>query len=166
MKFLCGACDKPMILEKVEGPDQGSLSIVFHCPQCAHRIALLTNPLETQLVKALNVKIGGEPVAPTDPLHFTRSSLTRRREEAFLTGDIVEVVEGAKVPGGCPFAGAVRGGEGKEPVWTETAEQRLQRIPGFVRPWAKKAIEGFATEKGYGTITEAVMDEARGRIGM
>lgn len=166
MKFLCVACDKPMNLEEVEGPDQGSLSIVFHCPQCAHRIALLTNPLETQLVKALNVKIGAEPVAPTEPLHFTRSSLARRREEAFLTGDIVEVVEGAKGPGGCPFAGVVRGGEGKEPVWTEAAEQRLQQIPGFVRPWAKKAIEGFATEKGHGTITEAVMDEARGRIGM
>ncbi len=166
MKFLCVACDKPMNLEEVGGPDEGSLSIVFHCPQCAHRIALLTNPLETQLVKALNVEIGAEPVAPTEPLHFTRSSLARRREEAFLTGESVEVVEGTKVPGGCPFAAVVRGGEGKAPVWTEAAEQRLQRIPQFVRPSAKKAIEGFATEKGHTTITEAVMDEARGRIGV
>ncbi len=166
MKCLCVACDKPMKLEEVEGPDQGSLSIVFHCPQCAHRIALLTNPLETQLVKALDVKIGAGSAAPAEPLAFTRSSLARKREEAFLTDEMGETVEAAEEPGGCPFAAVVREAEGKELVWTEAAEQRLQRIPGFVRPWAKKAIEGFATEKGYGTITEAVMDEARGRIGM
>jgi hypothetical protein len=31
---------------------------------------------------------------------------------------------------------------------------------------ARKAIERFAEGKGYGTITEAVMDEARTAIGM
>ena len=143
-----------MKLQEVEGSDQGSLTIVFHCSECAHRIALLTNPLETQLVKALDVKIGAGSVAPTEPLGFTRSSLARQREEAFLTGEPGETVEAAKDPGG------------RELVWTEAAEQRLQRIPGFVRPWAKKGIEDFATEKGYLTITETVMDEARERIGM
>lgn len=163
MKFLCVPCDEPMKLQGVEGPDQGSLTIVFHCPQCAHRIALLTNPLETQLVKALDVKIGAGSPAPTEPLTFTRSSLARKREEAFLTG---ETVEAAKESSGCPFAAQVRAAEGAELVWTEAAVERLQRIPGFVRRVAKKAIEDFATEKGYRTITEAVMDEARERIGM
>lgn len=139
MKFLCVPCDEPMKLEEVEGPEQGSLTVVFHCPRCAHRIALLTNPWETQLVKALDVKVGGGS-APSGPLAFIRSSLASKREEAFLPEE--------------------------EPLWMEGAEQRLQRIPGFVRSWAKKAIEGFAREKGYRTITEAVMDEAREKIGM
>ncbi|MFQ5882213.1 MAG: PCP reductase family protein [Candidatus Methylomirabilales bacterium] len=166
MKFLCVPCDQPMKLQEIEGPDQGSLTVVFHCPQCAYRIALLTNPSETQMVKALDVKIGGGS-APSEPLSFTRSSLASKREEAFSMGEVRETVEAAKEAGGCPFAAVVREAEGKkEVVWTEAAEQRLQRIPGFVRSWAKAAIEGFAREKGHQTITEAVIDEAREKIGM
>jgi len=112
------------------------------------------------------VKIGAGSVAPTESLRFTRSSLAHQREEAFLTGESGETVETAKDPGGCPSPALVREAGGRELVWTEAAEQRLQRIPGFVRSWAKKAIEGFATEKRYRTITEKVMDEARERIGM
>ena len=165
MKFLCVPCDKPMKLQEVEGPDQGSLTILFHCPRCTHRIALLTNPWETQLVKALDVKIGGGS-APSEPLAFTRSSLAGKREEAFLTGERGERVEAVKEPGGCPFVAGVTAAERKDLVWTEGAEQRLQRIPIFARPWAKKAIEDFATENGYRTITETVIDEAREKIGM
>src|SRR3989304_8011912 len=113
MKFLCVPCDKPMKLQEVVGPDQGSLTIVFHCLECAHRIALLTNPLETQLVKALDVKIGAGSVAPTEPLGFTRSSLARQREEAFLTGEPGGTVQAAKGPGGCPFTPPVRGAGGR-----------------------------------------------------
>lgn len=166
MKFLCVPCDKPMKLQEVEGPDQGSLTIVFHCSECAHRIALLTNPLETQLVKSMDVRIGAGSVPPTEPLRFIRSSLARQREEAFLTGEPGETVEAAKDPGGCPFTALVRETDVGEVVWTEAAEKRLQRIPGFVRPWAKKAIEGFAMENGYRTITETVMDEAWEKTGM
>ena len=166
MKFLCVPCDKPMKLHEVKGPDQGALTIVFHCSECAHRIALLTNPLETQLVKALDVKISAGSVAPTEPLRFTRSSLARQREETFLTGEPGEAVEATKDAGGCPFTAIVGEAEGGEHVWTEAAEQRLQRIPIFARPWAKKAIEDFATENGYRTITETVIDEAREKIGM
>jgi hypothetical protein len=145
MKFLCVPCNEPMSLQQVEGPDQGSLTVVFHCPQCAHRTALLTNPAETQMVKALDVTIGGES-STVDPFSFTRSSLAKA--------------------GGCPFAAVVREAEGESLLWTEGAEQRLQRIPVFIRPSVKKAIEGFAREKGHGTITDAVMDEAREVIGM
>ncbi|MFQ5803378.1 MAG: PCP reductase family protein [Candidatus Methylomirabilales bacterium] len=169
MKFLCVPCNEPMKLQEVEGPDQGSLAVVFHCPQCAHRIALLTNPAETQMVKALDVKIGGEP-APADPLSFTRASLASQREDTFSTEKIKETVEAAKDAGGCPFAAVVREAEakaeGEDLVWTEGADRRLQRIPIFVRPSVKRAIEGFAREKGHQTITEAVMDEAREEIGI
>jgi hypothetical protein len=168
MKFLCVPCNEPMNFQQVEGPDQGSLTVLFHCPQCAHRIALLTNPAETQMVKALDVQIGGG-APPAEPLGFTRSSLASQREGAIL-GGIQETVEAAKEAGGCPFAAAVREAEakaeGESLVWTEGADQRLQRIPGFIRLSVKKAIEGFAREKGHRTITEAVMDEAREEIGI
>jgi hypothetical protein len=165
MKFLCVPCNEPMSLQRVEGPDQGSLTVVFHCPQCAHRTALLTNPAETQMVKALDVTIGGD-VPPTDPLGFTRSSLASQREDTFSTEKMRETVEAAKEAGGCPFAAVVKEAEGESLCWTEGAEQRLQRIPVFVRSSVKKAIEGFAKEKGHRTVTEAVMDTAREEIGM
>lgn len=165
MKFLCVPCNEPMKLQEVEGPDQGSLTVLFHCPQCAHRIALLTNPMETQMVKALDVQIGGG-TAPSEPLGFTRTSLTSQREETVFTGEIRETIEAAKEAGGCPFAAVAREVEGESLIWTEEAERRLERIPPFVRSSVKKAIEGFAREKGHRNITEDVMDEARERIGI
>ena len=58
MKFLCVLCDQPMKLVEVAPPDRGALSVVYECPECAHRIAMLTNPLETQMVQSLGVQIG------------------------------------------------------------------------------------------------------------
>ena len=55
MKFLCVLCDQPMKLVEVAPPDRGALSVVYECPECAHRIAMLTNPLETQMVTSLGV---------------------------------------------------------------------------------------------------------------
>ena len=42
----------------------------------------------------------------------------------------------------------------------------LARIPDFIRPMARRAIERYAEAKGLATITEGVMDEARGAFGM
>ena len=50
--------------------------------------------------------------------------------------------------------------------WTSEAEARVERIPSFIRPMARRAIERFAAEHGYATIDEAVMDEARSAFGM
>ncbi|MBI3456477.1 MAG: PCP reductase family protein [Candidatus Rokubacteria bacterium] len=52
------------------------------------------------------------------------------------------------------------------PAWTPEAEARIERIPAFIRPMAKQAIERFARDRGYATITDAVMDEARSVMGM
>src|SRR6266480_5930723 len=67
MKFLCLDCDQPMKLHSTEGPDEGSLSVTFRCPECGFRVAMLTNPFETQMVRSLGVKVGGRaaPVEPT-----------------------------------------------------------------------------------------------------
>ncbi|MBI1846067.1 MAG: PCP reductase family protein [Candidatus Rokubacteria bacterium] len=51
-------------------------------------------------------------------------------------------------------------------AWTPEAEARVARIPEFIRPMARKAIERLADARGLTTVTEAVMDEARGAFGM
>lgn len=170
MKFLCVACDEPMTLKEAKGPEAGSITAVFGCPTCGQRFAMLTNPFETQLVKSLDVRLGG-PAGPSEPLGFMASALGGGRGEG-----TAEATGGTGKGPGCPFTGMVvamgasaraeGGGTADGPVWTDEAAERLNRIPGFVRPMAKKGIEEFARERGYPRITGAVMDEARGALGM
>ena len=40
-------------------PGDGTFTAVFACPSCGREIALLANPMETQLVSSLGVEIGG-----------------------------------------------------------------------------------------------------------
>ena len=49
-------------------------------------------------------------------------------------------------------------------IWTPKAEERLNNVPSFVRPMAKRAVEKLAREKGQTVIDEALMDEARGKF--
>ena len=141
MKFLCVSCDEPMKLATAGPPDEGgSITALFACPSCSHRIAMLTNPYETQMVQSLGVRIGpGE------------------------TGDTAE----AKA-GGCPFSGMIREPDATaaDLTWTPEAEARLVNIPEFVRPMARQGIEHYARTEGHAVIDEAVMEEARGRFGM
>ena len=46
-------------------------------------------------------------------------------------------------------------------TWTREAEQRLENIPDFIRPMARKEIERLAKERGVATITAQVMDDAK-----
>ncbi len=140
MKFLCVACDEPMTLEKAQGPEEGSLAVTFACARCGSRFALLTNPWETQLVRALGVKIGGRRVSP-QPLELLRDTLVYDREPHRAPAE--------------ESAGAL--------VWTEEARRRLDRVPEFVRPMARRAIERYAAERGHTEITSQVVDEAKER---
>ena len=45
--------------------------------------------------------------------------------------------------------------------WSREAEQRLENIPDFIRPMARKEIERIAKERGLATITAQVMDETK-----
>ena len=143
MKFLCMTCDEPMKIQSAGPPDEGgSISAVFACPGCAHRIAMLTNPFETQMVQSLGVKIGPA--------------------EAGEAGS-------AAAESGCPFAGMLGEAEEKrdgEVLWTASALSRLQNIPEFVRPMAKQGIEHYARSIGHEVVDDEVMEEARGRFGM
>ena len=163
MKFLCVACDESMKIEETKGPEGGSLTVIFGCPACQRRVALLTNPMETQIVRSLDVTIG-ERQGMSEPMGFVRSSLAVKREDVPAAGQPVST--GA----GCPFTSIVndafdRQGS-KGPIWTEEAADRLNNIPGFARSWAQKGIEQYAREKGYQKITPEVMDEVRERFGM
>jgi len=46
-------------------------------------------------------------------------------------------------------------------VWSPEAERRLDNIPDFIRPMARREIERLARERGATTITDQVMDEAK-----
>ena len=162
MKFLCLDCDAPMKLHSTEGPDEGSLTVTFRCPECGFRVAMLTNPFETQMVRSLGVKVGGASAAA--PFEHVRTMMANPRADVF-EAEAGGVTEAAA----CPFAAMVNEGAAAVPtgvVWTSEAEARVERVPSFIRPMARRAIERFAAEHGYATIDETVMDEARGAFGM
>src|SRR2546429_9078664 len=83
MKFLCLDCDQPMKLHSTEGPEEGSLSVTFRCPDCGFRVAMLTNPFETQMVRSLGVKVGGRTV-PAEPFEMLRSTMACVRADDFV----------------------------------------------------------------------------------
>ena len=150
MKFLCVACDEPMKLEKAEPPDErGSLRVLYECPECFTQMAMLTNPMETQAVSSLGVKIG--PGAA---------------ESAVAAGASVDGDGVAK----CPFSGMLSEMEAQatasDVTWSPEALARLQNIPEFVRPMAKQGIESMARANGQTVIDESVLDQARGQFGM
>jgi hypothetical protein len=45
--------------------------------------------------------------------------------------------------------------------WSREAEQRLENIPDFIRPMARREIERLAKERGATIVTAEVMDEAK-----
>lgn len=46
-------------------------------------------------------------------------------------------------------------------AWSPEAEKRLENIPDFIRPMARREIERLAKERGATTITAQVMDDAK-----
>ena len=49
-------------------------------------------------------------------------------------------------------------------TWTPEAEQRLENIPDFIRPMARKEVERVAKERGMASITAQAMDEAKDKF--
>jgi DNA-directed RNA polymerase subunit RPC12/RpoP len=169
MKFLCLDCDEPMRLLTSSGPDEGSLTVTFRCPECGFRVAMLTNSFETQMIRSLGVKVGGQTETPR-PFEDLRASLAQPAEGNDAgSGDAGQPDPSTGGGSGCPFAAMVADQEGDARgamPWSPAAEARVDRIPAFIRPMARKAIERYAESRGYPSITEAVMDEARSALGM
>src|SRR2546426_1219341 len=85
MKFLCVECDRQMAFEERRLPGDGTLAAAFKCPGCGRVVALLTNPMETQLVASLGVKIGGRAI-DEQPLETGRGMVATGEDDAFADG--------------------------------------------------------------------------------
>jgi hypothetical protein len=127
VKFLCLVCDAQMkTVETERQPQHATLSIVLECPECFGRVGMMTNPMETRMLDALDVSV-------------------------------------------CPV-----GGKGRKPAaavgsglrWSADAEERLARVPSFVRDVVRQRIEDAARERGSPEVTSEVMDAVREQLGM
>lgn len=145
MKFLCIDCDAQMVFEDRQQPGDGTFAAAFRCPTCGRRMALLANPMESQLVGSLGVKIGGREL-DEQPFEMTRAKMVGK-PDAF---DDTEST--ARKPG--PV------------VWSTQAEERLARAPTFVRGMIKRIYAEYARERGIAEITPEVMDSARTDLGL
>jgi len=144
MKFLCLDCDQQMAFAERKEPGDGTFAASFTCPTCGRSVAMLANPMETQLVGALGVRIGGREL-DEQPMEFVRKNVVGR-DDAFADAP------DQAAPG--------------RPVWTAEAEERLARVPGFVRGMVKKIYGEYAADRGIAEITPAVMDQARIELGL
>ena len=144
MKFLCVECDRQMGFAERELPGDGTLAAVFTCPSCNRAVAMLTNPMETQLVASLGVKIGGRTL-PEQPMELLRSSMAGGRADAFADA---------------PPAGKAH------PSWDAAAKERLERVPTFVRGMVQRIYTDYAAEHHIALITTDVMDQARRELGL
>ena len=172
MKFLCLECNTAMQFKEATKPEQGSLTAIFECPDCFAEFAMHMNPWETQMLKSLNVQLGGRSEA-AQPMQMVRSFLNEQAEETVgsdhipqTTATMAPEAEGGKCPFTSVVADAFQEPESTGPVWTPEALARLERVPSFVRPMAKTSIEEFARENGHTEITTEVMNSARGNFGM
>lgn len=161
MKFLCVDCDHVMKFAERQLPGDGTLAAVFVCGSCGREMAMLTNPMETQLVASMGVKIGGREV-PTQPMELARTSLEGGRDDAFALSEDIPLSSGEPAiegegPGAAP-AGPI--------VWTPEAKGRLERVPSFVRGMVKRIYTDWAREKGVSEITPESMDLARTELGL
>ena len=143
MKFLCVQCDSIMQFAERQLPGDGTMAAVFTCTKCQREVAMLTNPMETQLVASLGVKVGGRTL-PEQPFELVRSSLA-------TGGDVFDDV---------PHVTHTR------VSWAPEAVQRLDRVPSFVRGMVKRIYTDYAKEHGIANITTAVMDKARTDLGL
>ncbi len=150
MKFLCLECDEPMKLTEVQRPGDQTMTAAFECARCGWELALLANPMETQLVHGLDYELGGR-VVPKQPLELVRTSLADGRSEAF------------KEPDGPPEAVA----KPRQVVeWSPEARDRLEKVPAFARGMVKRIYSEYAREHGIEMITPVTMDQARADLGL
>ncbi len=142
MKFLCVECDQPMIMQGPVDTEQEAITVIYACPGCERRMALVTNPEETQAVLSVGAEMVGGEEGKCSFLDVIQGSLASTTPEASSSG------------------------VGDPLVWTSEATARLERVPAFVRGMLKKSIEDMAREKGVTTVDDVLMDEASSTLGM
>jgi hypothetical protein len=150
MKFLCIACDTVMDFAERQIPGDGTLAAVFECGSCNREVAMLTNPMETQLVSSMGVKIGGREV-PAQPMELARTSMEGGSENVFDPTD--EPVQDQAVH---PL----------RVTWTSEAVGRLDNVPTFVRGMVKRIYTDWAQQNGVNEMNPQIMDRARTELGL
>jgi len=145
MKFLCIPCDSQMETQTdgIMPKEAKNISLKFKCKKCGHMIAMLTNKFETEFVSKIGVEAGGKSDLADTPLAMVGSSLSEGKEELKQSATSEDSIE-----------------------WTQEAQDRIQKVPFFVRGMAKKTVLSFAKERGIKVIDGALMDEVREKVGM
>src|SRR5690606_17182844 len=105
------------------------------------------NPMETQFVSSLGIRVGGREV-PEQPLELVRSELAAGRDDAF--DDVARSAPGTTA----------------RVEWSDDAQQRLANVPGFVRGMVKRIYTDYARDRGIARITPDAMDRARRALGL
>lgn len=143
MKFLCVPCDEQMETqtEGIMPEENKNLAMKFKCKKCGHTIAMLTNQFETEFVSKLGVQMGGAPES-SSPMTMVGSSLAQAKKELSKSKPEDNL------------------------VWTDEAQERIKKVPFFVRNMAKKTVINFALERGAKVIDGKLMDEVREKVGM
>tara|TARA_B100001559_G_scaffold230375_1_gene193928 strand:- start:14 stop:442 length:429 start_codon:yes stop_codon:yes gene_type:complete len=131
-------------------PGDGTLAAVFECGSCDREVAMLTNPMETQLVSSMGVKIGGREV-PAQPMELARTSMEGGSEDVFDPTD-----EPAQDPTAHPM----------RVTWTSEAVGRLDNVPSFVRGMVKRIYTDWAQQNGVNEMNPQIMDRARTELGL
>ena len=161
MKFLCIECDEQMTFETREQPGDGTFAAAFACPKCGRRIAMLANPVETQLVSSLGVRIGGRTL-DEQPMELIRSTVAGRAdafaESASPQSGQSDHADSDSVNASAPTR--------QRPRWSADANDRLARVPSFVRGMVKKIYTEYAADHAIAEITPEVMDRARTELGL
>ncbi len=149
MKFLCVQCDEVMALNEYGRPEAPTLTALFECASCGFEVAMLANPMETQLVHSLDYGVGAR-AEPREPLGFV-PDLAAGRTDAFVE------------PRTPPEA---VGQSGRRVEWSVEARDRLEKVPSFARGMVKRIYTDYARERAIAVITPAVMDQVRVDLGM
>ena len=150
MKFLCITCDSVMDFAERQIPGDGTLQVVFVCGSCNQEVAMLTNPMETQLVSSMGVKIGGREV-PAQPMELSRTSMEGGKEDVFDQPEIVSTDSQ---------------GHSLRVTWTSEAVGRLDNVPSFVRGMVKRIYTDWAQQNGVSEMNPEIMDRARIELGL
>jgi len=191
MKFVCLNCETYMNFEKVEKPVEGSLGVFFGCPSCGAKFSMVTNPGETQMVSSLGVTLGGrtdtaepfemtrgtlkeEALAGSGQMAAYLNEKIQGGQPAATSAAAAPAKTGEKSSGGCPFSAMVAqmglassgkpadgGTATSEFAWSADAQEKLDRLPAFVKPMVQSSVEAYARKQGYKTITLQVMDDSK-----
>ncbi len=180
MKFVCLNCETYMSLEKVEKPEEGSLGVFFTCPSCSAKFSMVTNAGETNMMNSLGLKLGAkaEPAASMAGLRAVAENgqaAAATKPSPAAPAVAATAASPAKAPekaSGCPFSAMVAemgltnsgkpaNGGPSEFTWTPDAQEKLDRLPSFVKPMVQASVEGYARKQGFTAITLQVMDDSK-----